>query len=206
MLLYHYSSLQYTRLETKRFQNTLTTEQINVSEAKANEMGEVGAYIDHISLFIEPIPLDTIAGIFNNQHEFWKSGSQIYEHLIDTSTLPKDLKWSIVETPEIDAFTDQFNWTTANVRERVSYIRQMNSEMLRLGLSGKGVVGLVKSIKPYLGGTETAYINSRARSDAADTIRQYAANVPHLMVYPSGGFITVKSSRLVTLGNKRSKE
>ena len=200
MYLYHYSASQLKELLTKRKQGHLSSEQIKESTKKAEEMQDPGPYVDHISLFIEPIPYKTLPDIFHNKHPFWMKDKVIYEHVIDTNDLPSDLIWSIVETPEMDKYTDQFDWENATKEERISYIVKMNKEMLRSGYTGKGIFGLQNKIKKYIGQTEKFYKEARKRPDADDTKNQYAACVPHLMVYPKDGTIKIHQINKVILG------
>ncbi len=205
MKLYHYSTSPYNELLTKRKQGGLTPDQIKRSVDHANLIHDPGPYIDHISLFFDPIPLERIAKIFGNRHDFWKTGQGVYVHVIDTASLPRDLLWSIVETPEIDNYTDQFDWTITDKAVRTKYLQDMNDEMVRLKLVGRTTKGLVEAVKPYLGKTEQAYIDARKRSDAEDTLKQYAANVPHLMVYPATGKIKVESYQLDIVGKPQHR-
>lgn len=200
MLLYHYSGSHLKELLTRRQQGSLSSDQIKEAEKKAKETKQPGAYVDHISFFIEPIPYKSLPGIFLNEHHFWKKDKVIYEHIVDTDSLPVDILWSIVETPEMDKFTDRFDWVTATSEERQDYIIQMHVEMEKKGFTGRGVGKLESKIHQYLGKTEKFYKSARERSDADDTKNQYAACVPHLMVYPSDGVIQIQSVNKVVLG------
>lgn len=203
--LYHYSTEKFHTLLTRRSVGGLTTEQIKQAEDKAVLLEDVGAYIDHISLFIEPVPSNSIAKIFNDQHPFWKSGKVIYEHVIDTKDLDKDISFILVETPIIGKFTDQFDWTNPTKEDRVNYIKAMHREMRRLKLIDNGVNNLIEQVKPYLNGTLSAFIKARHSAWAEDTKEQYAAEVPHLMVYPKDGKIKVSSVKKITLGSEQPK-
>lgn len=199
MKLYHYSTEPLELLLTRREQG-VSAEQITEAEIKAKKLGLPLPYIDHISFFLEPIPKETIASIFKNQHPFWKAGAEIYEHVIDSSSIPAQSQYMIVETPVIDQYTDQFDWSVTDLKVRSSYFIAMHKEMKRLGLLGVGIPKMVKLLTPFLGKTEGYYIKSRMAKDADVTKTQYAAGVPHLMVYPIGGRVKVEKVYKIKLG------
>lgn len=202
MKLYHYSTVPFDELRTRRKQG-VDEDTIRKSVEHSKHIGDPGPYIDHISLFIEPVPLDVISSIFNHQHHFWIKGATVYEHIVDTDSLESDLLYTIVETPVIDKFTNRYDWSIKDKSVRTQYLRGMNAEMERLKLTARGKNLLIEGIKPFLGKTTQLYILARKRDDAEDTMRQYAGNVPHAMVYPSKGTITVKSVRAVKIGSKQ---
>ena len=205
MKLYHYSNVAFNELRTRRKQG-VSDEVIVQSTEHAKRIGDPGPYIDHISLFLEPVPVDVISSIFKHQHSFWKAGDRIYEHVVETDTLETDILFSIVETPVIDRFTDQFDWSITDKAVRTKYLLSMNAEMERLKLTAHGRNLLIEGIKPFIGKTTQLFIAARKRSDADMTAKQYAANVPHLMVYPKSGVITVKSVKPIVLGNRQYTE
>lgn len=200
MKLYHYSTEPLKILLTRREQG-VSDEQISEAETKAKKLGLPLPYIDHISFFLEPIPKETIAGIFKNQHPFWKAGAEIYEHVIDTASIPSQSQYMVVETPVIDKYTDQFDWSVTDLTVRSKYFIAMHKEMKRLGLLGAGIPKMVKQLTPYLGKTEGYYIKARMAKGADMTKTQYAAGVPHLMVYPIGGRVKVEQVSKIKLGS-----
>lgn len=199
MKLYHYSTERFPFIKTRREQG-LTKEILEEAEHKAKKMGLPLPYVDHVSFFFDPIPKETIAAIFDNKHSFWKTGQMLYEHVIDTKDIDEKSFYRIVETPEIDKYTDQFDWSVKDLSTRSKYFVAMNKEMMRLGYSGYGISKMVKIAQQFVGKTEGYYIKARNRPDAADSVNLYAGNVPHLMVYPIGGVIPVESKELIKLG------
>lgn len=158
-----------------------------------------GGYYDHISLFIEPIPEKDIAQIFDHKHEFWKSGQKLYVHIVDSASMDKEMKFEVVETPEMDVWSDCFDWYNMNKAQREIALITFYKEMRKRGFIGKGPAALEAKCKKYLGKTKQFYELARRRPDAEDTIRQYAANVPHVMVYPPNGELPVKDIGIVVL-------
>lgn len=202
MKLYHYSIDRFPFIKTRREQG-VSAEVIAEAEHKAKKMGLPLPYIDHVSFFIEPIPKETIASIFDNKHPFWKSGQTLYEHVIDTKDIDEKSFYRIVETPEIDKYTDRFDWSNKDQSVRSKYFVDMNKEMLRLGYAGYGISKMIKKCEQFLGKTEGFYIKARQRPDAADSETLYAGNVPHVMIYPIGGIIPVESKTLIKLGSAK---
>lgn len=202
MKLYHYASTPYSKLLTRRKQGVEKEILVNAI-AHAKRLGDPGPYTDHISLFIEQPPLNTIASIFKYQHPFWSKGNKIYEHVVDSKDLEPNLLYQLVETPEMDKFTDQFDWAVKDKVIRTQYFLQLNEEMKRLNFTGFGANTMVKKLTPYLGKSESFYILARLKEDAEQTAKQYAAYVPHLMVYPKSGEIKIESIRTVILGGAK---
>ena len=200
MKLYHYSTERFPILETRRKQGVAAGD-IMEAERKAKKMGIDLPYVDHISFFLEPIPKETIAAIFDFKHGFWKAGAKIFEHVIDTSDIEEKSYYRIVETPVIDKFTDRFDWTIRDLAVRSKYFVSMNKEMTRLGYSGYGISKMTKMCEEFFGKTEGFYLQGRMRYDADSTKTMYASNVPHLMIYPIGGVVKVESSKEITLGS-----
>ncbi len=202
MKLYHYSTERFPFIKTRREQGVSKSD-LEEAENKAKKMGLPLPYVDHVSFFIDPIPKETIAAIFSNKHPFWKAGQMLYEHVIDTKDIDEKSFYRIVETPAIDKYTDQFDWTVKDLPTRSKYFVAMNKEMMRLGYSGYGISKMVKMCQPFVGKTEGYYIKARQRPDAADSEKLYAGNVPHLMIYPVGGVIPVESKELIKLGSTK---
>ena len=200
MKLYHYSTERFLKIETRRLQG-IAEQEIKSAEDKASKMGLPLPYVDHVSFFLEPIPKDTIASIFKGEHPFWKAGQTLYEHIVDTKDIDEKSFYRIVETPEIDKYTDQFDWGVKDLATRSKYFQAMNKEMLRLGWSGYGISKMVQKCSVFIGKTEGYYIQARMREDADMSRQLYAGNVPHLMIYPKGGSVEVESVKEIKLGN-----
>lgn len=202
MKLYHYSLERFPSILTRRLQG-MSESELKEAEVKASKMGLPLPYVDHVSFFLEPIPKDTIAAIFKFEHPFWKVGQQLYEHVIDTKDIDEKSFYRIVETPEIDKYTDQFDWSVKDLSVRSKYFQAMNKEMIRLGWSGYGISKMVQKCSVFIGKTEGFYIQARMREDEEMSRQLYAGNVPHLMIYPKGGEIKVESVKEIKLGGAK---
>lgn len=203
MKLYHYSDKQYTELLTRRIQGA-DEKEIDVATFKAKRMGLPLPYHDHISFFFEPIPLDKIASVFPYGHPFWKAGNEIYEHVIDLQSIDPTSFWRVVESIEQSKFSDQFDWEgTKDLATRAGWFTKMHLNDAKLGLSGYDTRLIYKASRQVMVmSTLDFYRRAMFGRDPENT--QYAADVPHLMIYPIGGRIPVTSSRKVTLGNKKA--
>ena len=196
--LYHYSQNQHINLATKRSYTT-DADIVKRAESMAKNVGDIGSYLDHISFFIEPIPTDILPKLFEDKHPFYRSNTTVVEHIVEV-TKDASLKWALQETPEINSFSDRWDWTSPTVEQRRGYIRRINQEMTKLDLQGTDVNLMFKAIRPFLGTTRDYFIKARKSKWANDTATQYAAEVPHLMLYPKSGTMPVLQSREVKFG------
>ena len=187
MLFYHYAKHKYSSLKCSRLTHHLTEEAIKKDKDGQEKFDLPGGYYDHISLFIEPIPEKNIASIFEHKHEFWKSGNKLYMHIVDSNDFAPEMKYMLVETPEMDTWSDRFDWYNMDKYQREIALSVYYKEMKSRGFIGNSTNQLIAKCQKYLGKTKRYYELSRQREDAEDTLKQYAANVPHLMVYPPSG-------------------
>lgn len=197
--LYHYSDVQMDVLRTLRKQGHTETPQytgINSSRQKYYP----GDYIDHISFFLEPIPLDTIAACFKHNHRFWISGKELFEHEVDIKHL-KDFKYHLVESKLLTGLRDNVLDTSIidNGSNFEQYLRLRNELQYVCGEIGDDNAALLEIQAASKGVTKECFEKIRMRADF-DSIRdKYAATVPHLMVYPKTGLITVDAVRKVKI-------
>lgn len=197
--LYHYSTQQLTKINTKRKQGISDPDLIRHAESRANNLGDIGCYLDHISFFLEPIPVDILPKLFKGKHPFYQPNATLIEHVVAVK-LKDEIKWSLQETPVINEFSDRWDWEDIDVDKRRLYIRKINKEMTRLKLQGYDTLDMFNAIRPYIGRTKEYFIKARSSKWAEDTSTQYAAEVPHLMIYPKDGVMDVLKSKTVTLG------
>lgn len=206
MLLYHYSKELYRQLQTRRITEKLTDDQIQTIEAKARERSTL-PYIDHISFFIEPIPLDILGVLFSkHDHPVWFDGNQLYEYTIDSESLKGNFWFEIVETPFDIQFMDS-NWldNMSDLQKREYFAKQKELK-LQNGECGYGSSELEKAAIKFLGTTRRFYIDGIKHHDSA-SLKRYAARVPHIMLYPIGGIVAYKNPpRKVTVGKKNIVE
>lgn len=203
MLFYHYSSKPYHSLQSRMKQGLVTQDQRNRELRSMAVKGEIAPYSDNISLFIEPAPLDIIASVFSNRHEFWVAGRSIYEHVVDLNDIERNITYELTETPDRGEYVDQFDWDVDDTEVYRKYHQAINKWMLSRKLAGRSRADMMAAINPYLGKTRSFYIATMSREDYEENLQKYAASVPHLMVYPSSGELSLLSVSKVTLGSKK---
>ena len=188
MKLYHYSTEKLPSIKTKGAQGKLSKLEMREAKRIADFMEEVGPYYAHISFFFDPIPRN-IAEIFGKGHDFWFEGNVIYEHVVDAEDLVP-FKWHMMEMRETMALADTMTWGEGVSREqRRLQIRELNRHDKNKGYVGDNVESLVALIEELDIVTAEAFIAERKRDKDRESFQQYAAGVPHLMVYPEAGLV-----------------
>lgn len=150
-------------------------------------------YSRSISLFLEPIP-QNLASILNKEHTWWKYGSEWIEHVIDESAIPAEVNYRIVETPVMDKFYDQFDWTTKDKAKRELWSNLGRDEMRKHHFVGSKRSDMVTYSRPYARGIEKYYkemykLNLEEKADPKrepdwpDYMKMYAPHVPHVILY-----------------------
>lgn len=199
MKLYHYSSEPYPVLKTRKKLGLLPPKQMLDA-----------SYLDHISFFFDPIPSKTLTMIFGTNHPFWFKGNQIYEHVIDTNDLDIDIYFHVVEskrrTELLDQFAEENNWVKDDPKLLAKWIILERRKSIAWGEIGRSRRTLEEQIKNNVGGTELAYISASSRDDFEHGRNKYAANVPHLMLYPRDGEIPVRNVFGLKIGDDHRKE
>lgn len=142
-----------------------------------------GPYYNHISFFFEPVPYDILGRLFKNaNHDFWHTGNKVYEHSIDSADLG-NFDYMIVETP-LDK-EHRKSWpVNDDQEEREMYFLELRELREKKGHIGKGNTAFEKGAKPFVGGTRDAYIKATQHPSDEDSLTLYAADVPHVMLYP----------------------
>ncbi len=186
MKLYHYNEKPLDIL-ISLYGRGLNSEDKKRLGDYVNETKDPYAYIKNLSFFLEPIPRN-LPEILHNEHSFWTSGKELYQHIVDTSVFSRDVPYRLVESPEkTDLIYNKQNWTLAekNPELATEYKRQITELEKELLLTGRGIYDLVKVASRYKGITEyykKAYkLHKKFPED--NIISKYAACVPHLMVY-----------------------
>lgn len=209
MRLYHYSVSRYQQLLTRRTQGA-TAKEIEESEAKAKRFNSVGPYIDHISFFFDPIPSRIMGKIYGPTHEFWHPGNRIIEHVVETDMLDGHILFDMVETPFRDAFFDEFvkihKWDKDDPELLRLYLTGLEEAKRANGEIGAGISNLNRQIKRFVGRTEKAIVAASQDPDFDSFKNKYAANVPHVMIYPQSGRITVHAVNSLTIGSSTRKK
>lgn len=207
MKLYHYSIAPHKTLLSKRKSGTATPDEINKAEKNAVKYHELSPYVDHISLFFDPIPSSLIGKLFGGDHSTWVDGKVLYEHVVDTNVLDRDILYRVAESYKKTKFFDDFviqnNWVDDDPDLLMKYILEEKRLMLLWGELGKGLPMLLRQIPLFQNKTTQAFRTAVKRNDFDENRMKYAANVPHLMVYPKSGKIRVESISVVTIGDDR---
>lgn len=176
---YHYSIKPYDFLLSKNAQ-------INKPLKKAPLVTDDRSqfYNDTISLFIEPVPLDIIGKLWPD-HPFWRSGAEIYQHVVLLDGIPDKLTYEMVETPEL---REQYENHPGDFDD--AFLKRIKTYCLAKKIIGSGKEDMVYCTERYLGTTRQAYLRSAENNKG--TVK-YAPDVPHLMTRVLGGIIKVHS-------------
>lgn len=198
MKLYHYSDTRLTYIKTKGAQGKVSKLEMKEADKIAEFMEEVGPYYKHLSFFFDPIPRN-IAEIFGKGHNFWFEGNVIYEHVVDANDLIP-FKWHLMEMSETMQFADTMKWGEGVSREqRRLQVRELNRHDKAKGYVGETLESLEEAIEELDVVTAEAFITERKRDKNRESFQQYAAGVPHLMIYPDDGMVKPISIKEITL-------
>lgn len=207
MYLYHYSKELYPVLTTRlcRVDRSLSAKEITKAKNDAQLYGTPGSYFESISFFFDPIPLTMIGGHFNNDHHTWFNGNKLIEYIVDTANLESNIVYNIVETPADFKAMNSINWNDPKANTDAFFILYMqgkNTRKFKSGEQGRGVANLVKHAKQFVGGTERAYLANKklSKKEQENFKNMYAANVPHVMLYPKKGKIKYTKASHVVVG------
>lgn len=198
MLVYHYASEKHSVLKTLEKQGKISKEEklkeeeLYAIKCKKYKYSIPGYYYEHISFFFDKVPIDIIADCFNHEHEFWKSGSQIYQYTVDTDKIGNFL-YEIVESPEkTDLVFDE------SISEKDYYI--LHAKMvIENKYIGKNSSELEKASSKFIGTTRQYFKALKERDNFNDLKKKYAATVPHVMIYPHLGQIKYSSVEKVQI-------
>lgn len=208
MFLYHYSENIHSTLLSKAAAGVISpaeaTSLRNASKAKGN--GGY-TYCDHISFFFDPIPSSLLPKVFENEHPFWYRGHKLFEHIVAVKSLPIDIIYHVVEsenkTQLLDKFSLENNWVDDNPALLKEWKLLENKVAIDLGEKGRGRTNLEKQILINVGRTADFYKAFASHPDFEFGKKKYAANVPHVMLYPPKGSIEVREIKSLTIGNDR---
>lgn len=200
MKLYHYSDTHYDVLLTRRMTGQAAPEGVKVSDD----------YLDHISFFFDPIPSKILPEVFSKGHPFWYTGHRIYEHIIDVNELEDGIRFHVVEslmkTKLLDEFSEEHNWVDDDPILLRKWENLIAGETLKAGEAGRSRTRLKIQISKNTGITASCFIAASQRDDFHYGYNKYAANVPHLMLYPEGGKIIVREVNELKIGSDFRKK
>lgn len=161
-------------------------------------------YDKSISLFMEPIPRN-LASILKHKHSFWRQGAMIIEHVIDSSEIPVDIFYHLVETPERTTLLyEKQNWsrvaTDPSLKDK--YLDEIDNMEISKGYKDRGRNNMIVAAKRYNTDIERYYrkmLELDKMNPEDGLLKKYAACVPHLMIYPDKAAIKVDSREIIRL-------
>lgn len=205
MYIYHYSSEPRFSIKTKRASGAAVPEEIAKSEANAKRHSFIGAYVDHISFFCDPIPSTKLPAIYGEDHQAWRNGNVLYEHLVDVSTLEKNIAFTLVEShrewDEFHRFAKKNGWTGDDPELLAKWYKHIKDKRKTWGEEGKDLKLLEKQVRAHSGRLLNDFVDASMREDFEEGRMKYAANVPHLMLYPKDGVIVPEKISKVVMGS-----
>lgn len=187
--LYHYATLQYDVLKTRKAQGVPKP---NDTAGVITLNGKEFDYTEHISFFVEPVPLETMGKVYGKEHNVWYPGSQLYEHRVDLSQT-KSFDYHFVETPEKIAmlFDDSI--------DDDEYYKRLKKINRQKGYVGSSLSEFMHPYDQFQGQTKRHVLRASSFPKWDVNRFKYAACVPHVMVYPKTGEMPVESVKFVTI-------
>lgn len=184
MLLFHYSKDLFDKLLTREKQG-------NVIKIK-QESYLPGNYNQHISFFFDPIPFYLISKIYGKDHPVWFPGNKLYQYVVDSSTIG-NFKYHIVETPEKtqlvldDSISEEdYKKIYPELAKKNFYLGTNNSE-------------LEKGSKKFINKTREYFLEANKKPNWEQVKNKYAAYIPHVMLYPDSGEVTISEVNTVKI-------
>lgn len=185
MKLFHYAKQSFSELRTLERQRPLSEKE----RKEASDViisGKPGFYFQHISFFIEPVPLDLLGSIFGNSHHTWYPGSELFQYTVESSKLGS-FKYEVVESPEKTELYYDDDLTTD------AYVKAHRELLVRLNYVGDSNAKLIAATRHLMGTTRAAFQQLPKRPNWSDIKNKYAPTVAHVMVYPASGIIQYES-------------
>ncbi len=192
--LYHYASTPLAVIKTARQLNKYNSRQLAEFDQLAKEQLRPGSYADHISFFFSPIPAKFLGSLFPETHSAWATGNRVIEHVVHLT--PQEFSYRIVETPLATCLRtskplDAFDLNT--------YFKVLKEMLTRYGEEGGDFETLRKQAIRFAPCLAAAFAGAAITAPEPDNRMKYAANVPHLMLYPETDSIPVLSKRPITI-------
>lgn len=208
MNLYHYSASERDILKTLKRQGGYTQDQEAEWIQWAKETDAVAPYYESISFFCGAIEARTLMSVIPD-HPFWKKGNIIFEHVVEMEEIDKDISFMFVETP--DDMRELMQIPIADFDKPGFENEYLRAKHKRKHQTGEIVDGHVsKAIFPrelleligkkYNDPTEwfiKKYRNQNYKEFWNDG--KYASCVPHVMLYPKFGEVSVSYCNRIEL-------
>lgn len=202
-VLYHYSKERFPKLLTLEQQKDIAPAIKQDALEAAKFRGDLFPYYQHVSFFLDTVPLDLVGNIFPEDHRAWVNGNQLWEYEVDPKTLP--IKgWVLTEAPLQNFLFDVLPWFENRTYKR-GYFKMLKLGRVLTQSEGSDTAGLLRCIEKYKGRTREAYEKVKSRKDWEDIKHMYAATVPHLMLYTDVP-LSYMTATQVTVGQSASTE
>lgn len=185
--LYHYANQPHALLQTLKRRGIKPT--FIRSESKEEVPGEYG---EHISFFVDPVPVVVMGRVYGKDHPVWYPGSRLYEHRVSLSELGK-FSYHFVETPEkvLMLFDDQIG--------DAEYWRRLNRINAEKAYIGNSLNQFTRVYDSFKGTTESRILRAPTYPHWERSRLKYAACVPHVMIYPAKGELMVDCVTQITI-------
>lgn len=185
MFLYHYSTNDsFEELLTVNFRSG---KQHPVFTNKNEITKRFGDYKSHVSLFLDKVDFKGLASAFDN-HPFWCKGNTITEYSISFRDIPEKINWEMAEVETTVSYSEYENLSDGVDK----YWSALLLNKLKTGFAGESKQSMRKAILKCKTGIQQLQIE-KAKEDPQS--KRYAADVPHLMMYPLDGRIKIFSKR-----------
>lgn len=207
MKLYHYSKEMRPVLLSKAASGSMTPIQVKLERQEARRSAFYTLpYCDHISFFFSPISSYLLPKIFPADHPVWKKGTKLYEHVVDTATLPATIEYMVVESVKRTTLFDQFvkdhNWYEDDPKLLEEWLLWEDEHLRKWHEKGNKKHELEGKIYENMHSTNSAFLNAAQRDDRKDNEYKYASCVPHVMLYPPEGRIVPQEIHSLVMGNE----
>ena len=195
--LYHYGSEPYTRIETMGFRNPPTRKELIKQKEIRDFAFHGGLYSDSVSFFPNPIPKN-LTDILDDKFFRWVKGDVIYEHrVVITRDMLVPWEWESIRMENIAEYPSELSNDFKH-----KWFRERYELTVASGTRGgvKDWRNFVKSNEYYDGSTDKTFRKMGQATDISEKEHnQYAARVPHLIMYFKGGTIPVQSIKRIRL-------
>jgi hypothetical protein len=183
MVLYHYSKQLFNELKTSSALHRKPEELTKINKLIEKHTSK---YSDHISLFLEPVPLNILGTIYKGVgHDIWYTGSKLYEYQVNIDNLPY-FKYNLMETPfEIELLEDD-RYEDLSLEEYIDLLYRKKKE---LHLVGDNVKEFKRQVALFTGLTQKKFTKLRDNPNWDKLKLLYAPTIPHVMLYPKGGIV-----------------
>ena len=197
--LYHYSATQYPVLQTVE-NRQVDTHNYSKYLAYAKQTGDIGGYHQHLSFFIEPVPVD-IWRFYPTDHPVWAKGTKLFlHHIYLEDAFPGGYKFT--ETPlhqkRVKGLPDELSDA-----ELIAFKKALYKEQYNEGEMGTSFIQCATKIRELTkNGMYHWYLKLKNSVNYEEVKYKYAANIPHLMMYPASGQVPVMFSTPIVIGER----